>query len=635
MSVEISEKLKPNSELHRKIIAAFQHRKQLADQERSKRVAKWAENEEIQQAYIKETENDAIRDDARSQGQPQYTTIDIPYSYAMMLTLHTYVTNIFLSRSTIFQLMGRHGESEHSVLGMEALLDYCLVSGRNLPQLYVWLLDPFKYGAGIIGHYWDREEIAITQRRMQPDMFLGEPVPGTETEVVEQTIVPGYEGIRLYNVRPQDFYHDPRVPFLRFQEGEFCIRYQKISWSKVKQREQAGFYINIDRAKRLRPSNSDRDRGSPQVTLPVDDDYRDSNRSPDQDHPDFLNSYEFYWDMVPKEWGLGSGERTEKWVFTIAENNLIIGAQPLGLLHGRYPFDVLEFEVNGHSLFNRSVLEVAQPLNQTLTWLFNSHYFNVRKAVNDQFFVDPTMIEIRDLEDPNPGRLVRLKPAAYGKPVDQFVRQFPVMDVTQNNMKDATIVAELLQKLVGANDTMMGSTESSRNTATEVRSAMGHAQSRSKTTAEWFSATGFSSLAQNMIQTTQQLYSSTQKYRIVGDLALYGKKYIEVTPDSITGFYDYVPVDGNAPIDRFAQANLWQQLFMGMAQYPGVLQEYNVAGIFAYVAQLAGCKNINQFRINVMSDEQIMQQVQRGNMAPISPNNLQEPGQIPGMGATG
>lgn len=636
MSIEQTFIVKHNSEAHSAIIQAYRARDKLADTGRGERLERWRKNEEIMLAYVPESETDAKRQIARDAGMPQYKTIDIPYSYAMLLTLHTYITSIFLTRSPVFAVQGRHGEGEHSVMAMEALLDYQITSGQNLGSLYIWLIDPLRYGQGIVGHYWDVEEIAVSRRQVVPREFLGQPVEGTEKVQTIQELIKAYEGIRLYNVRPQDFKHDPRVPFLDSnKKAEFIIITQKLSWADLKRREARGIYFNVDLVKHLTTKNMSRTDGSPHKTLPVDFDALMAQEHSPKQEPNFVNIQEFYWEIIPEQYKLGSGKRHEKWVFTIAEDSLVIGAQPLGLLHNRWPFDVLEYEVDGYGVYNRSALEIAAPLNDTLTWLFNSHYFNVRKTLNDQFFVNPSMIEMRDLENPNPGRLVRLKPAAYDKPVDTFVKQFPVVDVTKQNMQDALVVSDLMQRLLGSNDNLMGMLQQNRATATEIRSSSTNAQGRIKTVAEWFSATGFSSLAQNMIQVTQQLYTAEKKFRIVGDLGQWGDKYVNVTPEDIAGFYDFLPVDGNLPIDRFAQANLWQQLLGTAMQIPQVAGQYDLGGIFAYVAQLAGLRNITQFRVNVMP-QGMPPGVTPPGMVPVSQAvNAAEPGQISGVGPTG
>lgn len=627
------------SDRHSKILSAFQDRLRLGRSGHNQRTTLWAQNEDVMKAYIPETDNDNLRKQAKKvDGNPQYTTIEVPYSYAMMLTLHTYLTSIFLSRTPIMQVSGRHGESQQAEQSIEALLDYQITTGGNIPALYIWILDPLRYGVGIVGQYWDDEQIAVSSRVPVAREFLGQPIPGTEAMKTIQQLIRGYSGTRLYNIRPQDFYHDPRVPIWRMQEGEFCIRFDQIGWNKAKERERNGAYFNLAQAAKNAAQPRFREMGSPRTHLANDSTVDQSIMRDSNGNPTRLNLHEFYWEIVPSEYGLGDGKVAEKWVFTICNENTVIGCQPLGMLHNKWPFDVLEYEIGGYELFNRSVLEIAQTLNDTLTWLFNSHFFNVRKTLNDQFFVDPTMVEMRDLEDPNPGRLVRLKPAAYGKPVDQFVKQFPTVDVTRQHVQDSGMVADLLQKLLGSNENLMGNTQGSRHTATEVRSATSNAVNRIKTVGEWMSATGFSPMAQKMIQMTQQMYDDERKFKIVGDLTQWGERFITVTPDQIAGFYDFVPVDGTMPIDRYAQANLWQQLLGGVAQLPQIMGAYDMPKIFAFVAQLAGLKNINQFRLQIIPDAQARLQAASGQSVPlenVSMGNQNEPGQIPGMGATG
>ena len=114
-----------------------------------------------------------------------------------------------------------------------------------------------------------------------------------------------------------------------------------------------------------------------------------------------------------------------------------------------------------------------------------------------------------------------------------------------------------------------------------------------------------------------------------------------MTPETIAGFYDFVPVDGTLPVDRFAQANMWRELFAQVSQDPNLVAQYDMGRIFEWVAQLAGLKNITQFRTQIVPDGALAGQAQQGNVIPIpgtSPQgqgNPPEPGQISGLGTTG
>ena len=620
--------------LHELVMKNFKQRKQLArDEMRKKKEKQWADNEDTFTAYMPESDVDQVRKTGRKNGQVEYTTIAIPYSYAMLLTAHTYYTSVFLARDPIFQMQGRHGEAQDAEMAIESLLNYQLMAGENLIPLFIWLMDVGKYSHGVLGHYWDREEFPITKTVQQPRTFLGMPLPGTVQDVTVTDTRVGFEGNKLYNIRPQDFMTDPRVPLVRFQEGEFCIVYDKVNWNKIVQGAASGKYFNI---KVLTAENEGQFRdfsGEGHDTNLPGEDLSIYNLS--DKHPSSLELEEFHWTLIPSELGVGKSSRVEKYVFTIANNKVVVGCQPLGMVHNRYPFDVIPFEVEGYNVFNRSMLEVLDPLNKTMEWLFNSHFYNVRAALNNMFLVDPSKVNTRDMEQPGPGKLIRLKPAAYGQDLRTMMMQFPVQDITRSNLNDSGMVEQLAQRVTGVNDNVMGSVNSGgRKTATEIRSSTTFGVNRLKTNCEWFSATGFGPLAQKLVMSTQQLYTAERKYKIVGDQSQWGEAYMNITPDSIDGYFDFVPVDGTMPVDRFAQVNLWQQLMASMSKVPGALMGYDLGKIFAFVAQLGGLKNVNRFRIQVVPDGAMAGQAQAGNVVPMRANP-QEPGQIPGMGATG
>lgn len=621
------------SPLHEKVIKAFRQRLRASqDEKRKKREKAWEESENTYMAYMPETEVDVRRKADRSRGVPEYTTIKVPYSYAMLLTAHTYYSSVFLSRSPIFQMQGRHGESQTAESCVEALLDYQVTTGGNLPPLFIWLMDVGKYGVGILGQYWEKEEFELTRYEERPRQFLGIDIPGTVTR--ELVTIPqfGYEGNKFYNIRPHDFHTDPNVPILRFQEGEFCIVYDRVSWTRLAQRAADGMYYNLKYLQGSDTRQQDLDGTGMEMNLPGED--LDFYGFTDK-HPAAIDQYEFHWTLIPSEVGLRASDRPEKWVFTIGNKDTILSAQPLGLMHNRYPFDILTQEIEGYNVYNRSMLEVLEPLNQTMEWLFNSHFYNVRAALNNMFLADPSRVNLRDAEEPGPGKLIRLKPAGYGADVRSMMTQFSVQDVTRGNLADSEVVGLLAQRVMGVSDNIMGAVNpGGRKTATEVRSSTTFGINRLKTSCEWFSAMGFAPLAQKMVMNTQQLMTIDRQFKVVGDQALWAGGYLPINPMSIAGFFDFVPVDGTMPVDRFAQANLWQNLLTNLARVPGALQAYDLTKIFAFIAQLGGIKNINRFRIQVMPDMALQGQAQSGNVVPMK-SNLNEPGQIPQLGATG
>ena len=633
--------IKPDDKRYKRIKEVFAEFKRLSlDKLREEREQKWKENENIYTAYVPVDQLDEMAVKKRERGEQDYATVAIPYSYAMLLAAHTYYTSVFLSRSPILQIQGRHGEAQDSETAMESLLNYQLSVGNNIVPLYIWLMDIGKYSHGVLGQYWDKEVVTMTKRTMKQKMFGDLPIPDTEEMVEEVLEFPGYEGIRLYNIRPMDFMTDPRVPLLRFQDGEYCIMKEKLSWHKFIACAALGKYYNVEEVRKTGKAEPESDASLGEFA-----------NMPESGSPstiagkfrvDTVNLHELYWSVVPSELGIGKNNRPEKWVFTFA-NDVLVSAQPLGLLHGKFPFDVIPFETEGYNVYNRSMLEILTPLNKTMEWLFNTHFFNVRAALNNTFAVDPSKVVLKDFENRGPGKLIRLKPAAYGQDIRSFISQFPVSDATGNHLRDSNVVAELCQRITGVSDNVMGAVNAGgRKTATEVRQSTSMGINRLKTNVEWFSVAGFTPMTQKLISTTQQFYATEQKLLVVGDQASWLGQYIDVNPQKIAGAYDFEPVDGTMPVDRFAQANLWQNLLTNMGRVPGMLEQFDMSKLFAFVAQLGGLKNVNRFKVQVQPDAVLQAQAQQGNMIPVpmggapSPGraNMNEPGQIPGLGPT-
>ena len=53
----------------------------------------------------------------------------------------------------------------------------------------------------------------------------------------------------------------------------------------------------------------------------------------------------------------------EVWVFTRSQQGILFGAEPLGLYHGKFPFDVPTAEPEMYSLFSALMLERVAPMS--------------------------------------------------------------------------------------------------------------------------------------------------------------------------------------------------------------------------------------------------------------------------------
>jgi len=258
-------KIAKESPLHRKLCAMIQSRIRMAQKDRTDQEDIWRKAEERTLAYIPEQEVDRVRRNRReNSGKPTYTTIMLPYSYALLMSAHTYWTSVFFGRSPIHQYSGRHGETEMQIQALEALIDYQVEVGRLLGPYYIWLYDAGKYGVGIMGEYWDVERIAYGQLVEMPDPITGAP------QLMQATVdLVGYTGNKNYNINPFDFWRDPRVTMKNYQSGEFCVVLKRMLWNDVQRRAAGGFYMNMDELKKhATNSKSTRRRDTATIIVP-------------------------------------------------------------------------------------------------------------------------------------------------------------------------------------------------------------------------------------------------------------------------------------------------------------------------------------------------------------------------------
>jgi len=618
------------SPLHRDLVKKLDGRIQLAKQGHQQQHDKWIKAEEITLAFTPETTEDSARRARRDGGLPSYTTIQIPYSFGLLMSAHTYWTSVFFARSPVHQFSGRHGEGEMQVQAMEALIGYQVEVGQMMAPYYIWLYDAAKYGCGIVGHYWDRQKLHYGQIVEMID-------PETQKPTIYQTTqeVEGYVGNCVYNVSPWDFMHDPRVPLKEFQKGEFCCARKRLGWSHILRRKDNGYFNdNISLLKDHVSQQHDDSEGSDQLIRPQFHQTLYDDETDRVGHPAGATFWEVYVELVPREWGIGSTSFPQKWCFTITEDRgLIVGASPLGYIHCQFPFDVTESEVEGYGLYARGIPEIMAPVQNTIDWLLNTHFFNVRAALNNQFIVDPSKLVVKDVQNSGPGFIWRLRPEAYGTDIRTMFTQVQVQDVTRAHLQDFQAMLGIGERTLGVSDAIMGMmNQGGRKTATETRISTGFGVNRLKTITEYMSAAAFAPHAQKLVQTSQQYYDAQAKLRRVGSFALdAGMGFINVSPQDIVGFYDLVPIDGNLPIDRMAQANLWKEIMGNIAKMPpNVMMSFDWGRIFAWMAQIAGLKNINQFKVELMPDAQLQQQAQLGNVIPMpSQRALPKPGGSP------
>ena len=613
--------LRPMSLTHRKIVEKILAKAKSSYNVMNKRYSSWNNVDTMLTGYIELDTGEKLlkQEDARKP-----ISIVVPYSYATLETILTYLVAAFM-REHLFQYEGTGPEDVKGAKLLELVIDYQVNKFKTLLPLYVALRDGLVYGFGAVAVKWTKKEGYVRRKATVEKVDSQGFVVGTEEEVRKEKRIL-YEGNELINIDPYKYLPDPNVSIHEVQKGEFVAWldedniYDLLSLENLDDsyfncryligRSMVNTFGGRDQSKRGA-------EGEPGIF----------SETPSSSTVSLLH---MYIKLIPKEFNLGEGTMPEIWLFTVANEEIIIRAQPLNLDHCCFPVAVNSPDFDGYSASPPSRLEIIYGLQHALNWLFNSHIANVRKAINDMFVVDPSIIEIKDLIKPGPGKLIRTKRSLWGKSIDNAIKQFQVVDVTRSHISDSGFLIDMIQRTTAATDATMGIVRrgSERRTATEYSHTMRSAVSRLEKLAKIIGLQFISDLALFHASHTQQLMSKEVIMKVLGswpDVLLneheVGEKVL-VKPIDIAVNYDIIPKDGTLSNKGLEMVDVWLKLFSLVANSELLSSKFNLFKIFEHIALLLGAKNIKDFESNIsvtpLPEEEVAKKVERGDIVPLA-----------------
>ena len=627
--------LRPGSELHGEILNRIMQRGQDAQRALEGRHSSWDEMERVLTAYvdISKDEKEVLAGDPRKP-----VSVVVPSTFATLDTLMTYMVSA-LGSDRLFQYEGVGPEDSYGAILLEHVINYQSLRAKMLLNCHTQWRDQFTYGFGAVAARWDvrtgyrtvREPLGFFSRIN--GLFRQHGVDLSREQIIQ------YEGNELFNIDPYMYLPDPNVLIHEVQSGEYVGWVSRTNRFAILEDENSslGEMFNAKYLKHI----SGEQQGDAVSILYKGKESRAHTRNhqrPKGTYTSVVDLVEMYVNLIPAEWKLGNSEVPEKWLFTIAGDTLVLRAQPMGLNHNMFPVSVSAADFDGHSLAPLSRLEITYPLQKTIDFLFSSHTHNVRKALNDMLVVDPSQVNINDLASPEPGKLIRLRRAVWGRGVKDAVSQLQVNDVTREHIPHALILQQLIQQATGATDIVQGNQRrgSERVSATEARGVQGGALSRLERLARISSIMGIDDLAYILASQTQQLVTQERYVKLMGNwprilieegYELPSDGRISVGPEDLDINFDITPHDGS--VTDSTNIEMFIQLFQTALSAPEALPGVDLMGLYLHIARLGGAKNIQDFvkrqpqpDVSAAPIEQIDSQVQAGNYVPIDEAGL-------------
>lgn len=608
--------LRPDSVLHSNIVQKLLQRARVSAENLQGRRQSWREIDRTLTAYIPLSDIEK-RVKCRNENAP--VSIVFPHSYAVLETLTAFVDGVFL-KEPIFHYRGNSPEDTAGAILLEKVIElHCQRSKVGL-SLHTAFKDSIAYGIGAVFPMW-KQRWGWRTRSVMDEV-------GEQTKESEPALL--FEGNAIDNVDPYQLLLDPNYGVQAVQDSEFVGFVRRTNYYNLLEDDGNGAVFNV---KYLQGSANQTSR----YFFSQRDDGPQIAKTKDTSILKPVDVIYLYIKIIPKEWSLGQSTSVEKWLFAVAGDRLLIQAQPLDLDHNMFPIAICAPTFDGYSCAPLSRLELLSGMQELLNWLFNSHITNVRKTLNDIIIYDPFVLNTADLTDPKPGKLVRARRAAWGKDLRGSIQQLQVTDVTRQNVADAQLVMQLMDKVSGADAAMMGQLRDSgpeRLSAAEFQGTQNAAFGRLKSMTAIIEQQLIQDIGYMFAMHTQQLMQEDTFISTVGEwqsllLQMYGERVyndrMRVTPQDLNIDFDVV-INSNGPDSR-SEAQFWIQMFDIISRTPELYQIVDVGKVFRFVASQLGASNVDNFlrpevqqqllmQPQVMQNEQVMQEAAAGNMVP-------------------
>ncbi len=618
--------LEPGSEQHQDLLSMIYNRADMSHRSMQDRHDDWREVDRSLKGHVPP---DFKRDSEEDSEIGEMPKVVLPFSYANLETLLTYMTTAFLE-GTIFQYDEVGPEDAHKAFMLEQIIAQQSKKKEFGLKLHTMWRDAFSYNMGVIAPKWTREYGASTEVEefgildaINQTFNVRERRRTSRRQMM-------YEGHELENIDPYRYLPDPNVPVHEVQKSEFVGWISRTNEMELLRRER-------DREEFFNGRYVRKAMDDARSALIMNDASEGQRRRNVRDQPDnaYNNPVDEIWmyvDLIPSEWNLGSSQEPEKWQFGVAGDSVIIAARPLNLDHNKFPVVVASPDYDGHSIAPPSRMEIVQDMQQIIDFLYSSHLMNIRKAINDMFIVDPKLVNIHDVKDPKPGKLIRMRRMAWGQGrIDEGIQQLDVADVTKGHIEEGSYLLNVMEQSTGATDMAKGvvQNEGPRISAAASQGARQSVLSRMEKAARIIGYQAHQPLGKLLAYQTQQLMSRETWVKIQGEQNQQsGKGFsqevqggkVKVEPEDIVIPFDITATDPSVPGSEDVET--WTNLYQVVAQNPQLAKQFDMVKMFKHIARQMGAKNIDNFvqrtqRPEVRPDEEVARERERGNLQPM------------------
>lgn len=504
-----------------------------------------------------------------------------------------YQTSVFLTGTPIFGVVSSP-EFEDQALQLETVVDDQATRGAWVNEFIMAFRDGFKYNLAAMEVSWEAEVTAALETDVSFSTKNARPV-----EVI-------WEGNKIKRLDLYNTFFDPRVPpHLVHKLGEFAGYHELMSRVALK-----AYVAKLPTTMNLTEAFESGFMGASVATsaygayyIPTINPDRLLNADPrfttnwmqwaqlsdSEQKVRYKNMYQVstvYARIIPRDFDfkVPAPDTPQIWKFIIVNNQVIIYAERQTNAHGYLPVLIFQPTVDGLSFQTKSLATNVLPIQQINTALWASVIAARRRAISDRGLFDPSRVSEAHINNPNPAAKIPVRPAAFGKPLNEAYFPIPFRDEQSPIiMQESEKLFEFAYLIAGQNRSRQGLFTKGNKTMHEYADVMANANGRDQMCAITIESTLLTPLK-------EILKVNILQYQ--GGVSLYNRaqqRTVDIDPIALRkAVMQFKISDGLIPSDKLINADSFQAAMQALMGAPQLGQGYNITPMFSYLMKTQG-----------------------------------------------
>lgn len=304
----------------------------------------------------------------------------------------------------------------------------------------------------------------------------------------------------------------------------------------------------------------------------------------------------FYLRIVPSDFGLNVPNRNsvQVWKLRVVNRDTLISCEPYIGSMGRFGIFLGPAIEDGMDIQTQSYAEMAIPIQDATTRLFNIRFQSAKRAIGDRGMYNPDLIRHSDINSPIPTAKIPIKANQLTEnPFDSAYRSIPFDSRgTEGVLQDALLIQDMQKDLSGMNNATRGQFQKGNKTTQEFNTVMGNAENRMRLPALVLEYRAFMKVKEQLKLNILQFGEGTTVISPRNGRPL----EVDIAELQQTQL-QFEMADGYTPKSKMASTDYLMTIIQLITTSPMLQQAFGMQlpAMIAHLAQLGGVRGLDQY----------------------------------------